>query len=76
VITAYVEGREAGNYHFTSGLPVTVLKYLAPAIVARFENKPIDPPATVSGQTIPANVRAQTLSSSLPSGPAPKFATP
>src|SRR6185436_19359583 len=28
VITAYVQGREAGNYHFTSGLPVTILKLL------------------------------------------------
>jgi len=76
VVTAYVEGREAGNYHFTSGLPVTVLKYLAPAIVARFENKPIETTATASGQTIPASVRAQAISSSLPNGPAPKFAPP
>jgi len=42
VLTAYVQGREAGNYHFTSGLPVTVLKYLAPAIIARMENKSIE----------------------------------
>ena len=26
VITAYVQGREAENYHFTSSLPVTLLK--------------------------------------------------
>ncbi|MGH7886590.1 MAG: hypothetical protein ACREPG_01910, partial [Candidatus Binatia bacterium] len=53
-----VQGREAGNYHFTSGLPVTVLKYLAPAIVARLENKPIVQPATPGVQTTPPNIRA------------------
>ena len=30
VITAYVQGREADNYDFTSSLPVTLLKLLAP----------------------------------------------
>ena len=33
VITAYVQGREAGNYRFTSALPVTLLKLLAPTLV-------------------------------------------
>jgi membrane peptidoglycan carboxypeptidase len=37
VITAYVQGREAENYHFTSALPVTILKLLAPAIVAHVD---------------------------------------
>jgi hypothetical protein len=41
VITAFVQGREAANYKFTSALPVTLMKQLAPAIVARMENKPI-----------------------------------
>jgi cell division protein FtsI/penicillin-binding protein 2 len=35
VITAYVQGREAGNYHFTSALPVTILKLLAPTIIGK-----------------------------------------
>jgi membrane peptidoglycan carboxypeptidase len=33
VVTAYVQGRDAENYKFTSALPVTVLKLLAPAIM-------------------------------------------
>jgi len=63
VITAYVQGREAGNYHFTSGLPVTILKLLAPAIVARLENKPLKQPTTPPADQTPADVRAQTISS-------------
>ena len=30
ILTAFVPGVEAGNYHFTSGLPVQLLKTLAP----------------------------------------------
>jgi len=33
VVTAYVEGPEAGHYRFTSALPVSLLKILAPAIM-------------------------------------------
>jgi cell division protein FtsI/penicillin-binding protein 2 len=33
VITAYVQGREAANYHFTSGLPVNILRIMAPAVM-------------------------------------------
>ena len=71
VITAYVQGREAGNYHFTSGLPVTILKLLAPAIVARLENKPLVQPATAPAQVMSADLRAQTISSSPSSHPVP-----
>jgi membrane peptidoglycan carboxypeptidase len=45
VVTAYVQGREAENYHFTSALPVTILKLLAPTIIAKLE-KSAPPPAT------------------------------
>src|SRR5262245_12385861 len=38
VITAYVQGREAEHYHFTSALPVTILKLLAPTIIAKLDN--------------------------------------
>jgi membrane peptidoglycan carboxypeptidase len=37
VVTAFVQGREAENYHFTSALPVTVLKLLAPTIIAKLD---------------------------------------
>ena len=33
VVTAYVQGREAENYKFTSALPVTILKLLAPVVM-------------------------------------------
>lgn len=32
VITAYVAGEDAGNYHFTSSLPVQILKHLKPTL--------------------------------------------
>lgn len=32
VITAYVAGEEAGNFHFTSGLPAQLLKLMEPAL--------------------------------------------
>jgi cell division protein FtsI/penicillin-binding protein 2 len=44
VVTAYVEGREAENYKFTSALPVTILKLLAPAIMEHSDKKPATPP--------------------------------
>jgi membrane peptidoglycan carboxypeptidase len=37
VITAHVNGRAAERYRFTSALPVTLLKMLAPSLNARFE---------------------------------------
>ncbi len=39
VITVYVQGREAGNYHFTSALPVTILKLLSSTLMANLEHK-------------------------------------
>jgi membrane peptidoglycan carboxypeptidase len=39
VLTAFVQGREADNYKFTSALPVTILKLLAPAIMEHANEK-------------------------------------
>lgn len=33
VITAYVEGKNAGDYHFTSAVPVQIMKYLKPTLM-------------------------------------------
>src|SRR6266498_5610731 len=44
VITAYVQGREAENYHFTSSLPVTLLKLLAPTIIAKLDKNVVQRP--------------------------------
>jgi cell division protein FtsI/penicillin-binding protein 2 len=41
VVTAYVQGREAESYHFTSALPVTIVKLLAPTIIAKLEKKAV-----------------------------------
>ena len=35
IITAFVAGKAAGEYHFTSALPLSVLRLLAPAINTR-----------------------------------------
>jgi membrane peptidoglycan carboxypeptidase len=67
VVTAYVQGREAGNYHFTSGLPVAILKSLAPAIVARLEKKPLADPAPPLLKVTPA---AEGLAAKVPILPA------
>jgi cell division protein FtsI/penicillin-binding protein 2 len=58
VITAYVQGREAGNYHFTSALPVTLLKQLAPTIMANFDKAAQKQPRPVDiepGESVPAH---------------------
>src|SRR4029078_10321562 len=39
VITAFVQGRQAGNYKFTSALPVTILRFLAPTLNAKWQGK-------------------------------------
>ena len=45
VITAFVQGREAENYHFTSSLPVTLLKMLAPTLSAKLDDHSARPAA-------------------------------
>jgi hypothetical protein len=44
VVTAYVQGREAENYHFTSSLPVTLLRLLAPTLIGKLEQNGTPPP--------------------------------
>jgi membrane peptidoglycan carboxypeptidase len=67
VITAYVQGREAGNYHFTSALPVTVLKLLAPTIIARLDRNNTAPQqapssdADLQGSPEARKIRSMTL---------------
>ncbi len=38
VITAYVEGENAGDYHFTSSLPVQIVKFLNPVLSPLINN--------------------------------------
>jgi hypothetical protein len=62
VVTAYVQGREAENYSFTSSLPVTLMKILAPAIVARMENKTIEQPKSPAVEETQPEIRPQGIS--------------
>jgi hypothetical protein len=57
VLTAFVSGREAQNYEFTSALPVAVLRILSPAINQRMRSNgnlakdPREIAAHVTGKT-------------------------
>jgi membrane peptidoglycan carboxypeptidase len=54
VVTAYVQGREAENYRFTSALPVTLLKLLAPTLLAKLDKNFKAPPAAPLASESPA----------------------
>jgi membrane peptidoglycan carboxypeptidase len=41
VLTAFVPGKEAGRYEFTSALSVSILRLLAPALNARLADQPL-----------------------------------
>jgi len=58
VVTAFVQGREAEDYHFTSALPVTVLKLLAPAIIATLEKNSVTTPPPAPSKEKRAGVAA------------------
>ena len=68
VVTAYVQGREAENYRFTSGLPVSLLKLMAPTLMAKLDKDFQQPPAAVEKI-------ATTGSASLPTGPSASIPT-
>jgi membrane peptidoglycan carboxypeptidase len=52
VMTAYVEGANAGNYHFTSSLPVQILRSLEPTLAPLIKTIPDD------GESLPVNTTA------------------
>ena len=60
VITAYVQGREAEKYHFTSALPVTLLKLLAPTIITKLDKNVAKPPSAPGG-AIEGEVEARKI---------------
>ena len=66
VITAYVQGREAENYRFTSALPVTLLRLLAPTLLTKLD-KDSNQPAAVNPVSVPGAKPNDSLS---PQGPA------
>lgn len=61
VLTAFVPGKEASGYEFTSALSVSVLKLLAPEITARIAGRPLPEsmprPASVAGTTLPPRAK-------------------
>jgi membrane peptidoglycan carboxypeptidase len=66
VITAYVQGREADHYQFTSGLPVTLLKLLAPTLLAKLDKNPQHSAATPAVEQGAQVTPAKPASSSIP----------
>jgi membrane peptidoglycan carboxypeptidase len=67
VITAYVQGRDAGDYHFTSALPVTILRLLSPTLMAKLDNKLAAPPEPVApGEDAHDAVEAQKINFAVP----------
>jgi membrane peptidoglycan carboxypeptidase len=46
VITAYVAGENAGSYHFTSSLPVHILKFLEPTLSPMLNKSKVEPVKT------------------------------
>jgi membrane peptidoglycan carboxypeptidase len=60
VVTAYVQGREAENYKFTSALPVTILKLLAPTILEHSGIKAAAP-ALAPGFENPSKVKIRDI---------------
>jgi hypothetical protein len=69
VITAYVQGREADNYHFTSSLPVTLVKLLAPTLLVKLDKNFKEPPATPPSQETSTDRKADPISSANPQPP-------
>jgi len=70
VITAYVQGREADNYHFTSSLPVTLLKLLAPTVLAKLDKNFKEPPVVAPEKEHPGE-KAGPMGSSTSQLPGP-----
>jgi len=61
VITAYVQGREAENYHFTSSLPVTLVKLLAPTLLAKLDKNFKEAPIASIDQELPTLQNAAAI---------------
>jgi membrane peptidoglycan carboxypeptidase len=60
VVTAYVQGRESEHYHFTSSLPVTILKLLAPTLMAKLDKNLVQRP-TAPGEAIRGEADAHKI---------------
>ena len=59
MITAYVQGREAADYRFTSALPVTLMKILAPTLIANINaptTRPSDPENRIKANATPRKI--------------------
>ncbi|RIZ70409.1 MAG: carboxypeptidase [Methylococcales bacterium] len=73
VITAYVEGDNSGLYHFTSALPVQIVKYLKPILSPLINNtvtnnSPVSPTTRViSTDTIKPVIEPATVDTLAPS---------
>ena len=61
VITAYVQGREADNYRFTSGLPVSLLKLMAPTLLAKWEASSPSAAPAIAESALPAKPALKSI---------------
>ncbi len=59
VLTAFVPGKEAGGYEFTSALSVSILRLLAPAINARLAGQPLPVSEPVPARVVSASQNAR-----------------
>jgi hypothetical protein len=74
VITAYVQGREAEHYKFTSSLPVTLLKLLAPTLTSKLDKNFREPTATpAANESAPDKPPAPPVTA--PNSPPVRFAS-
>jgi len=64
VMTAYVEGEQAGEYEFTSSLPVQIVKYLQP-VISRLWLPTTEPSTAANGVTKPVPVTPPILPAKL-----------
>jgi len=75
VITAYVEGSNAGLYHFTSSLPVQIVKYLKPILSPLINNTPSKiEPAKPIAQVVVAEAVKPVINASDPVNPVAEVA--
>ena len=75
VITAYVEGGNAGLYHFTSSLPVQIVKFLKPILSPLINNTPSKiEPAKPIAQVVVAETVKPVINASDPVKPVAEVA--
>ncbi|MDO9104364.1 MAG: transglycosylase domain-containing protein [Methylovulum sp.] len=74
VITAYVAGADAGNYHFTSSLPVQIIKHLKPVLSPLLNTAPAGEGVKPASKTAAAKPAVKNKAAALTAQQADKAA--